>query len=156
GSWYTMFLTIDRLGGLPIDPPFEADLRAFLERFRMAGVDLEIDAPRFVPLDIALAVCVAPGYVRGQVLQALHEVFAATDLPGGGGGFFPPANFPFAQPVFLSRVVTAAMGVPGVEGVQPLRFRRYGQLPAGELEEGRITVDRLEIVRLDNDPNRPE
>ena len=56
GSWYTMFLTIDREGGLPIDAAFETDLRAFLERFRMAGVDLEIDAPRFVALDIALTV----------------------------------------------------------------------------------------------------
>ncbi len=156
GSWYTLFLTIDRKGGLPIDAAFEADLRAFLERFRMAGVDLEIDAPRFVSLDLALAVCVAPGYVRGQVLQALYEVFAATDLPGGRRSFFHPDNFTFGQPVFLSRVVTAAMGVPGVEWVRPARFRRYGQLPAGELEEGRIAVDRLEIVRLDNDPNRPE
>ena len=46
----------------PSTPAFEAELRGFLERFRMAGYDLEIDGPRFVPLDVALTICVEPGH----------------------------------------------------------------------------------------------
>lgn len=53
GSWYTVFVTPDRFGGGNIDAPFRARLRRHLERFRMAGYDLEVNAPRYVPLDIA-------------------------------------------------------------------------------------------------------
>ncbi|MGE6733818.1 hypothetical protein ACQKIP_23440, partial [Streptomyces sp. NPDC059900] len=58
GSWYTVFLTVDRAGGAPVDDAFAADLRAFLEKYRMAGDDLQIDGPRFVPLDVGLRICV--------------------------------------------------------------------------------------------------
>jgi hypothetical protein len=156
GSWYTMFVTVDRKGGLPVDTAFEEKLRSFLERFRMAGYDLEIDAPRFVSLDVALRVCVAPGYLRSDADRALLESFSNEDLPAGRRGFFHPDNFTFGQPLYLSRVVAAAMEVPGVAWVEPLRFHRLGREPDDELEEGRIAFDRLEVARLDDDPNAPE
>ena len=151
-----MFLTIDRARGLPIDAEFEDDLRRHLERFRLAGHDLEIEAPRFVPLDVALVICVAPGYVRADVRQALLEVFGSGDLPGGRRGFFHPDNFTFGQPVFSSQIVAAAMRVPGVTWVDVEHFHRRGEHPRGELERGSIEFGRLEIARLDNDPSLPE
>ncbi|MCZ6619872.1 MAG: putative baseplate assembly protein, partial [Gammaproteobacteria bacterium] len=45
GSWYTAFVTIDRKGGRPVDADFEKEMRAHLERYRMAGFDLEINGP---------------------------------------------------------------------------------------------------------------
>lgn len=163
GSWYTMFVTVDRLGGLPVDAAFESEMRAHLERFRLAGHDVEIDAPRFVPLDIALTVCVAPGFYRSVVKQALLERFSSIDLPGGERGFFHPDNFTFGQPVFLSQIIAHAMATPGVYWVdaddtpsKPNRFRRWGQPARGEFAVGRITMGRLEIARLDNDLNRAE
>jgi hypothetical protein len=163
GSWYTTFVAVDRTGGRPVDAAFETDLRGFLERFRMAGQDLEIDGPRFVPLEVAFTVCVAPGYFRSNVLEALRETFSNADLPDGRRGFFHPDNFTFGQPVYLSQVVSAAMGVPGVQWVdfdatppKPNRFQRWGKLPQGELAAGRISMGRLEIARLDNDPSQPE
>jgi hypothetical protein len=161
GSWYTLFITVDRRGGREVDDRFKDELRDFIERFRMAGHDVEIDAPRFVPLDIAFTVCVAPGYLRSDVKQALLELFSTTDLPDGQRGFFHPDNYTFGQPVYLSQIVAAAMEVPGVLWIDtsekpPHRFKRWGQPSRKELEEGMITFDRLEIVRLDNDPNFPE
>ncbi len=157
GSWHTWYVTIDRRSGLPVDADFKEKLRGFLGRFRLAGYDLEIEAPRFASLDVALAVCVEAGYLRGNVRRALlGEAFSNADLPGGRRGFFHPDNFTFGQPVYLSRVVTAAMGVPGVRWVEPVRFQRWGERPRGELAAGRITFDRLEIARLDNDPGAPE
>lgn len=155
GSWYTWFVTTDRRGGLPVDTAFETGFGIHLDRFRLAGYDLEVDAPRFVPLDIALNVCVAPGYLRGNVLAALLETFGS----GGTGsrqGFFHPDRFSFGQTVYLSQIVARAMEVPGVDWVQPIRFQRWDQDPHGELDDGRITLSRLEIARLDNDPNAPE
>ena len=75
GSWHTVFVTADRFGGAAVDAPFEARLRRHLERFRMAGYDLEVDAPRFVALDVALHVCVKPDYFRAaRCSQAVRAV----------------------------------------------------------------------------------
>jgi predicted phage baseplate assembly protein len=161
GSWYTMFLTVDRKGGLSVDTDFERDLRLFLERFRLAGQDLEIDGPRFVSLEIVLTVCVEPGYFRDQVKEALLEVFSSRALPDGRRGFFHPDRFTFGQPVYLSRIVAAAMQVPGVRWIDtsdrpPNLFRRWGEAAHGELAKAQIGMDRLEIASLDNDPSRRE
>jgi hypothetical protein len=156
GSWYTVFITVDRRGTQGIDPEFEDALRAFIERYRMAGHDIEIDAPIPVPLDIELHVCARPGYFPADVEERLLDVFSAGRLPGGTTGFFHPDRFTFGQPVYLSAVIAAAMAVPGVEYVTPLRFQRLGRPAAGEIASGRIPIARLEIARLDNDPNAPE
>ncbi len=165
GSWYTVFVTVDRVGGLPVDANFEARLRAFLERFRMAGYDLEIDAPRFVPLDVAFSVCAKPGYSRADVRQALLRELGTGELPDGRRGFFHPDEWTFGQPVYLSPLVARAMGVAGVDWVDfassptaasAHRFHRLGKAAAGELEAAAMKMGRLEVARLDNDPSAPE
>jgi len=163
GSWHTMFLTVDRRDGLPVDAGFREELIRFLERFRLAGHDLEVESPRYVPLEIVMTVCVAPGHFASDVKRALLDRFSNRDLPDGRRGFFHPDNFTFGQAVFLSRLISAAMEIPGVlwvdltdRGVGPNRFRRFGDPSHGEFDEGRIDMDRLEIARLDNDPSLPE
>ena len=157
GSWSTVFLTVDRAGGLPVDATFEARLRAHMEGFRMAGQDLEIDAPRFVPLDLALQICVLPEYFRSDVRQVLLQSFSNTVLGDGLRGFFHPDEWTFGQPLYLSQLFEAAARVEGVESVEVTRFQRLGR-PAEpqELDDGVLPLDRLEIVRLDNDPNFQE
>ncbi len=156
GSWYTVFVTVDRKGGLPVDADFEEELRAHLERYRIAGYDLEVSAPVFVPLDLLLRVCAKPGYFRSNVKRALLIALSSRALPGGGRGFFHPDNFTFAQPVYLSRIYQAAMAVPGVASVEVLRFQRWGQAPNQEIDSGVLKLGALEVARLDNDPNFPE
>jgi hypothetical protein len=95
GSWYTMFITVDRRGGAAIDAAFEDELVGFLDRYRMAGYDVEVDAPRFVPLDIALEVCAKAGYFPADVKRRLLEEFSTGVLPAGGVGFFHPDNYTF-------------------------------------------------------------
>lgn len=163
GSWHTVFVTTDRRRGAILDVDFESDIRRFLEPYRLAGHDLEVDAPRFVPLDVALTVCARPDQVRADVELALLEAFGTGDLSDGRQGFFHPDAFTFGQPVYLSRIVALAMSVPGVDWVdvddadgKPNRFRRWGQPARGEVAAGQIDMGRLEIARLDNDRNRPE
>src|SRR5262249_16882294 len=50
GSWHTVFLTADRVGGLAVDDAFRQKTKDRVERYRMAGQDLEVDAPRFIAL----------------------------------------------------------------------------------------------------------
>jgi len=155
GSWYTIFITVDRAGGFPIDDAFKQALRHFLEQFRLTGQDVEIEAPRFVPLDLALSVQVLSGYFQSEVKAALLSAFSNKVLPNGQLGFFHPDNFSFGQPVYLSQVITVAMQVAGVQSVTVTRFQRWGLPPYNELELGRIIFGRLEIARLENDTNRP-
>ena len=162
GSWYTMFITVDPRAGIApgpagtLDPAYEARLAAFVESWRLAGHDLEFDAPRYVSLDVALHVCTRPGYFVDDVERRLLQVFSADRLSDGRSGFFHADRYSFGEPVYLSTVIAAAMQVPGVAYVAPLRFQRLGRPAAGELDSGRIALGRLEIARLDNDPNAPE
>jgi hypothetical protein len=163
GSWHTMFVYVDRRGGRSVDRAFQQEMAAWLERFRLAGYDVEIEGPKFVALGLAMTVCVAPGYFQADVKAALLDVLSSRNQPDGRRGFFHPDNFTFGQPVYLSAVVAAVMSVPGVLWVdtddlppKPNRFGRFGQPAPTDAAAGRISFGPLEIARLDNDPSEPE
>ncbi|WP_431284195.1 putative baseplate assembly protein [Humitalea sp. 24SJ18S-53] len=148
GSWRTAFVTVDALGGAA-DPAMVADLRAGLEPCRLAGTDLAIDAPRFVPLELDLMVCVDPGYFRAQVRQGLLAALGPRQL-------FDPDRLSFAEPVRISAILAAAQAVAGVMSVEVTRLQRLGRPDRRVLETGQLDLGRLEIARLDNDRDRPE
>jgi hypothetical protein len=156
GSWHTVFITVDRFDALSLTSEFENQLRAEIEPYRMAGHDLEVDSPRYVPLEIAMFVCVQPDYFRSDVRAALLEVFSSGIRPDGTRGFFQPDLFTFGQTVYLSALYAAAQAVAGVASVQITTFQRQGQPKTSGLTNGFLTMNRLEIARLENDPNFPE
>jgi hypothetical protein len=153
GSWYTMFLTVDRRGGLPVDATFENDLRAHLERFRMAGHDLEISPPRLVALEVALRVCVLGEYYRSDVEREVLDVLGTERAPDGRPRFFHPDNLTFGTPVYLSALLAAVQAVEGVRYVEALTFGRLAVPGSSGIDAGVLTFAALEIPRLDNDPN---
>jgi predicted phage baseplate assembly protein len=156
GSWLTVFLTVDRASARPVDAAFELALRAHLERYRMAGHDIEIEGPRFVDLEIELFACVLPGYFRSDVADALLEVLGSGTLPDGRRGAFHPDNFTFGQPVRLGPLYAAVQAVPGVAYAEFKTVKRLGADSAAAPESGALRMGRLEIARLDNDPSFPE
>jgi predicted phage baseplate assembly protein len=156
GSWRTVFLTVDRFGGKPVDDDFERDVRRCMERYRMAGHDLEVDGPLYVSLEIAMTVCVKRGYLVADVKAALRAIFSSRTSANGGQGLFHPDNFTFGQSVFLSTFYAAAQAVAGVDSVEITKFQRQGSPSDEALASGRLTLGRLEIARLDNDPDFPE
>ena len=159
GSWYTAFVTADRTAVAAAskdEAAFESGVRTWLDLFRMAGTDVEIDPPLPMPLDLALQVCAAADFFPADVERALLDALGSRVLPDGTRGFFHPDNFTFGQPVYLSQVYAAALAVPGVSSVTATRFKRWGKEPNQELENTVIMAGRLEIARLDNDPSFPE
>jgi Baseplate J-like protein len=163
GSWYTMFVSVDLQGGQTPDATLESNVAAYLNPYRLTGYDIQVEPPVMAPLQIAFTVCVAPGYLQTAVEQALYLAFSNGVLPNGQNGFFNPDNFTFGQPVYLSRIVSVAMSVPGVQWVntndvspRQTLFQRWGRAPAGELAAGEIVMAPLEIAQLDNNPNAPE
>jgi hypothetical protein len=139
-----------------VDNDFRQEMAGFLERYRLAGYDVEIAGAVYVPLDMAMMVCVKPGYFRANVKEALLDAFSNREFPDGRRGFFHPDNFTFGQPVYLSALYETAMSVAGVASVEVTRFQRWGKLANHELDHAVLTPGEFEIARLDNDRNFPE
>ncbi len=164
GSWYAHEVTLDLEGAHADDAALTAAVRRRLESRRLAGVDVELAPPVPVPLEIVVGVCVAEGYLRADVRGAVLARMSASVLPDGRRGFFHPDEFTFGQPLYVSDLVAAVMGVPGVEWVDvddegatgPLRLRRMGRDPAGEMASGRIMAAPREVLRADSDASLPE
>ncbi len=156
GSWHTVFVTVDRFDGAELTDDFETQLRNLIEPYRMAGHDLEVDTPEYVPLEIEMFVCVKPDYFRSDVEAALLDVFSSRTLADGSRGLFQPDFFTFGQTVYLSPLYAAAQAVAGVVSVEITVFRRQGLTASSGLTSGFLAMNRLEIARLENDPNFAE
>lgn len=151
GSWYTHVVAADRRGSETLDTPFAATLTDALEPFRLAGHDVRVTSPVYVPLELELSVRVAAGQFRAAVRQALGAILNAAP-----GGMFDPDRFTFGQAVFLSPVLAAVQDVPGVNSVAATAFRRY-RLPATDaVAAGVLPLAANEIARLDDDPSFPD
>jgi baseplate J-like protein len=156
GSWHTVFVTVDPRGGGAPSRDLKSGLRRYLEAYRMAGYDLELEAPMYVSLEIGLLVCVSPDYFRSDVEAALLRALGSRELADGTRGLFYPDNFSFGQAVYLSPVYARARGVEGVDSIQITKFQRQGVNDGQYLVSGEMPLGRLEIARLDNDPDFPE
>ncbi len=157
GSWYTVFVAIDRIMGREVDEKFKSKMLSFLENYRLAGYDLEINSPIYVPVEIMMSVCVDRNHIRAEVEKALIEEFSNRRLsPDGRLGFFHPDNFTFGQKVFLSKIYERAMSVDGVSSVLITRFGRLRRPGEDAIDTGVLEIEPLEEARLDNDPNFPE
>jgi hypothetical protein len=156
GSWHTVFVTVDRMGGERVDPAHETLLRSRLDSCRLAGQDVEIDNPRHVALEIEMRVTVEPGYFRSDVQRALLARFSNRLLPDGRRGLFHPDNFSFGQPVYLSPLYAAAQTVDGVRSVVVTQFHRMDSPGGDALAQGVLSLGRLEVARCDNNPNFPD
>jgi predicted phage baseplate assembly protein len=147
GSWLTMFIAVDRTSGALLTDTVERDLRQYIDRYRMAGHDVEFDNPRFVPLELVLHVCVNPRAYTGHVRVSLARAL---------GALFAPDRLTFGQTVYLSPIYSAVHAVEGVDSAQIVTFQRRGLPDRRPLQEGRMEFGRLEIPQLDNDPSAPD
>jgi hypothetical protein len=105
---------------------------------------------------VGLFVCAEPGHFRSDVRDAVLDALASGRRRDGGLGRFHPDRFTFGGSVHLSGIVAAAQAVPGVDSVTVTRFGRLREPERDATDVGVITLGRLEIARLDADPNFPE
>ncbi|GAC1614711.1 MAG: hypothetical protein NVS4B11_00510 [Ktedonobacteraceae bacterium] len=158
GGWYTIFLALERSNNTPFTPHYKNVMSKYMERFRVAGYDIEIVAPVYVSLDIAIYIKVEDGYFRSEVEGMLYDAFNRTQ-PNGESGIFQRDSYTFGQPVYLSTLLAVVNAVPGIKEVQVTRFQRLGydaQQTTKALREGVLVMDWREIARMDNDPQYPE
>ena len=147
GSWYEADVEIDPLhkehAGRPLLQRIERDLR----QFRRMGHDLRVQEAVYVPIGLALDICVLPGYDRGHVKEAVLQRMAV---------FFAPDNLTFGTAIKASQIVGAVQAIKGVSCVTVSELRRQFEPPNAELENGLLPLGAGEIAQLDNDPNHPE
>jgi hypothetical protein len=156
GSWHEVVVAVDPLGEVQASKQLLREIEEHLLPYRRMGHDLKVAAAEYVPLDLELQVGVLPTFLRGHVKASLLDLFSNRVLPDGRRGFFHPDNLSFGDDVHLSKIVAAAQDVAGVEGVAVTKLERLYEGPNQEIETGVLSLDPLEIARLDNDPSQPE
>lgn len=157
GSWREARVAIDPAQCEDAAPGLLGDVAGALHRYCRIGHDLAVVEGRFVPLRLALQVCVLAHYSRAHVKAALLDALGSRPRIGGGLGFFHPDNWRFGQPVALSQIVAAAMRIDGIETVRVTALSRLNTPgDTGALDSGQLVIGHGEIARLDNDPDFPE
>jgi len=151
GAWRTAFIYVRRSDSAPLAPTFCDRLRAYLEPYRYMGTEIEIAEPYYVALRVALRVFLKAGVQPTVARAELARVFGDTTLDDGSPAFFAPANFHFGESVYQSRVIAAAMAVPGVAWVEATEFCR-ADAAGVVLEE--IAMGPLEIAELGSQSGR--
>jgi len=156
GSWMAAFTTVDprRVDELPADR--RTALTRYLDRYRMAGGEVHVLEPRYADLDLEIKVCVEPesypADVRADIVLALVGKRGVRPVVG----FFHPDHFTFGTPLDRSELEARVQRVPGVRAVKAIRLRRLGYFPWRPFLEPYWKPGIGEIVRIDNDPRRPD
>lgn len=156
GSWLTVFTTPDPSGSEELPADRHRQLIDLLNRYRLAGYESYVPAPRYVSLDLQIIVCALAEAFRSEVKAALMAVLSASRMADGTTGFFHVDRFTFGTPLERSALESAIQSVAGVAGVLSIRYRRREVLPDYVEMPDTVVVGVNEIVRLDNDPSRPE
>lgn len=148
-------LLIDPLGTTEDDTALRQDVAKHMRRFARIGHQLQVLAAEYVPIDLTLRVRLAPYYQWGDVLGALRSRFGNGRRPDGGFGFFHPDRISFGQPVAVSTIVAEAMDIPGVAAARVVNLAKHKEPPSVPATDVFELDEPWQIVRLDNDPNRP-
>jgi hypothetical protein len=156
GSWYEALVAIDAFGTEQASDDLLERVEHRLRWFRRVGHDLRIEAASRVPIYISLLVCVKAVYLRAHVLADLEARFGTGMLPDGRLGFFHPDNLTFSEGLYLSRIVSLAQSVAGVESVQAKRFEREFDSTSSGIASGVIPLGPFELAVCDSDPSFPE
>jgi predicted phage baseplate assembly protein len=171
GSWYAADVAVDPLGREDLPAGLGWRIRAQLERYRRIGHDVEVHAARYVPLRIALFVCVRPDFLVAHVEAELRDRFGAGLRRDGTPGFFHPDRLRLGAPVFASALLAETQAIAGVAHVEVILLARAEDVPpdyapgdaAGDggtwpyvPDDGVLHLAAREIARVDNDPDHPD
>jgi hypothetical protein len=154
GSWRTVQVAIDPVGTTTLTDDLRRRIASYLDAVRLIGEDLEIRPPRYVPLDIRVALCIHPEYWIDDLRFVLEQEFSEGYTPDGRLGFFHPDRWTFGQTLHASEITGRIQQIQGVEHVISVRLKRWNEASPGTDEIARVRPN--EILRVRNDPDRLE
>ncbi|HEY4364587.1 MAG TPA: baseplate J/gp47 family protein [Bryobacteraceae bacterium] len=156
GSWLTVFTTADPEGSEQITDAERLGLIHLLNRRRLAGYESYAPDPQYVALDLEVYVCARPDVFRGDVEAAVLKRLNSLKNTDGTTGFFYVDNFTFGQPLERSALEAAIQESYGVAGVHDILYRQRGVIVTPITMPDEVTVKPSQILRVDNDPSKPE
>ncbi|MGB3496950.1 MAG: putative baseplate assembly protein, partial [Rhodanobacter lindaniclasticus] len=156
GSWYAADVALDPRGREDLPAALARRIRAQLERYRRIGHDVEVHAARYVPLRIALNVCVRPDFLLAHVEATLRDRFGAGLRHDGTPGFFHPDRLKLGAPVFASALLAEAQAIAGVAHVEVSCLARADDAADSVPADGVLHLAAREIAQVDNDPDHPD
>jgi hypothetical protein len=156
GSWLTVFTTADPEGSEQISSAEQLQLIQLLNRRRLAGYESYCPAPDYVSVDLEVYVCALPTVFNADVQAAVQTALSAAKNPDGTTGFFYVDNFTFGQPLESSALEAAIQNAYGVAGVHQILYRQRGIIVDYVPLPDEVTIQPNQILRVDNDPSRPE
>jgi hypothetical protein len=154
GSWRTVQMAIDPVGTTELTPELRQKVACHLEAVRLIGEDLEIRSPCYVPLDIAITLCIHPDYWPEDVRFFLEQELSEGYTPDGRLGFFHPDRWTFGQRLRASEIIGRVQRIEGVDHVVSVTMKRWNETtpPTEEIDVVRVN----EIIRVRNDPDHME
>jgi Baseplate J-like protein len=156
GSWLTVLTSANPSGSEEPTIAQLAGLTELLNQRRLAGYDSYVLPPRYVSIDLRITVCGQPAAFASDVRAAVLARLQPGSAPGGATGFFDHSRWSFGQPLESSSLLAAIQSCPGVAGVYQVRYRQRGaQLDWTALPDT-LTVAADQILRIDNNPTRPD
>ena len=155
GSWLTALTSANPSG---TEQPTIAQLETLTELLgqrRLAGGESYVLPPAYVSIDLRITICRQATAVASDVAAAV--LTALQPGPGAGGtlGFFHHSRWSFGQPLESSVLLAAIQACPGVAGVYQVQYRQRGARDWAPLP-GTLTLAADQVLRVDNDPSRPE
>jgi hypothetical protein len=156
GSWLTVFTTADPKGAEQISNVEQIGLIQLLNRRRLAGYESYVPPPQYLSLDLEVYVCALATAFRGDVEAAVLNALSAAKNVDGTTGFFFADNFTFGQPLERSALEAVIQKAYGVAGVHDILYRQRGVIVNYITLPDMVPVKSSQILRVDNDPSRPE
>ncbi|MDH6243223.1 baseplate J/gp47 family protein [Mycobacterium sp. OTB74] len=156
GSWLTVMNAADPIATEQPTPDEVGGLTDLLNRRRLAGYESYVLAPRYVSVDLHITLCAKPTYFASDVEAAVLTALRPGKLPGGAVGFFDHSRWGFGAPLESSALLAAVQDCTGVAGVSQVLFRQRGVQITWTALPDTMTVGTDQILRVDDDPSRPE
>jgi uncharacterized phage protein gp47/JayE len=156
GSWLTAITSANPAGSEQPTVSQLTTLTQLLDAQRLAGYESYVVPPHYVSIDLQITVCGQPTSFASDVAAAVLTRLQPGTVLGGTAGFFDHSQWSFGEPLEASALLAAIQSCPGVAGVYQVQYRERGiQLTWAPLPET-LTFAADEILRVDNDPSRPE
>jgi predicted phage baseplate assembly protein len=155
GSWLTALTSASPAGS---EQPTTAQLEALtvlLDQQRLAGYESYVLPPNYVSIDLQVTVCGQGAAFGSDVAAAVLAALQPGSIRGGKAGFFDPSRWSFGQPLESSALLAAIQACPGVVGVYQVRYRKRAGPDWVPLPDT-LSFAADQILRVDNDPSRPE
>jgi Baseplate J-like protein len=156
GSWLTVLTSADPARSEQPTIAQLTSLTQLLDQRRLAGYESYVLPPRYASIDLRITICGQAAAFASDVRTAVLTRLQPGPRPSGGSGFFDHSQWSFGQALESSALLAAIQACPGVVGVYQVQYRERGtQLDWAPLPET-LMFAADEILRVDNDPSRPE